>query len=390
MVLEELKKIQIEHGKSIREVKLVTGNLASIEESQQIDYLILSALPNDYTPTEGSVIGALEEQGISVKELSENKLIDFRPKYPVWVSRDIKGANFNRIVVYEPNLSTKEEPIETVYSNIRFIFSAIQRIEEKEKKDQSINIATSLLSTNSAGSDEATMLEELFFSAVQWAAMKFPFKNIYIDIYHTRLSTEELCNKWDICNEMYNSYDKLDFDNYHVYAEKAKRIIEERELPEYMTFRQAFAICVYTSSFYQTINSILRMNDTGSKDYKKLRPLLEALDSGLGNISFYKGNAYRAEVHMSDDRLAENSPGNYITNLAYTSTAYEPMEGAEDFDYQFIFNSHEGSIIEDFSFYPYEHEVLFYRQMNYLVLNVTETKFFLFECDETKRELRGG
>jgi len=48
--------------------------------------LIVSAFPNDYMPLPNTLIGALEDQGLSVAELAEDKSDDLRKTFGCWLS----------------------------------------------------------------------------------------------------------------------------------------------------------------------------------------------------------------------------------------------------------------------------------------------------------------
>jgi hypothetical protein len=57
--MELLDTITVRHQGNERLVILFAGDLARLSEREAVDVLIVSAFPNDYTPTQGSLIGAL-------------------------------------------------------------------------------------------------------------------------------------------------------------------------------------------------------------------------------------------------------------------------------------------------------------------------------------------
>jgi hypothetical protein len=71
-----------------------------------VDALVVSAFPNDYSPTESSLIGALHSRGINVGNLAAETEIDLRENFSCWLSKEIvtevPGISFKRILCFEP------------------------------------------------------------------------------------------------------------------------------------------------------------------------------------------------------------------------------------------------------------------------------------------------
>ena len=82
-----LDSLSIIHGEEERKISLYQGDLASLSENEAVDILVVSALPGDYTPTFGSLIGAIHNKGVSVAQLAENKLMDLRTISSCWLSQ---------------------------------------------------------------------------------------------------------------------------------------------------------------------------------------------------------------------------------------------------------------------------------------------------------------
>ena len=105
MALTVLNSMTIDHaGGGTRTIDLCHGDLTDLSSADQVDYIAVSALPGDYTPTPDSLIGALNAKGVSVQAESGNKAANYEPTMPCWVSQDLssKGLNFSRFVLFEP------------------------------------------------------------------------------------------------------------------------------------------------------------------------------------------------------------------------------------------------------------------------------------------------
>src|SRR4051812_18551508 len=115
------------NGGAKRVIELWQGDLTELSATERVDALVVSAFPNDYIPTPGSMIGALDRNGVSVLELSGDKDIDLRATMSCWLSRDIDTVNaelgFHRIIVFEPRV--RGEPPEVVGDIFRFLMPIV-------------------------------------------------------------------------------------------------------------------------------------------------------------------------------------------------------------------------------------------------------------------------
>ncbi len=89
-----------------KKIELLMGDLAAIPLEHDVDVLILSAFPDDYTPTPTSLIGALWAKGVSVAALAQDCGEDLRQTFSCWLSKPIgpehSELHFTRILCYEP------------------------------------------------------------------------------------------------------------------------------------------------------------------------------------------------------------------------------------------------------------------------------------------------
>ena len=90
--MHTLKSWPIWHRGILRKIDLCYGDLAELSQDEVIDILVVSAFPNDYSPTPKSLIGALHGRGISVAALSKDKAIDMREDFACWISKPIDSS----------------------------------------------------------------------------------------------------------------------------------------------------------------------------------------------------------------------------------------------------------------------------------------------------------
>ncbi|RBL90524.1 glycerol-3-phosphate dehydrogenase/oxidase [Chitinophaga flava] len=135
---------------------LYQGDLTHMKAvSEIVDYLVISSLPNDYSATAGSMIGALNDIGVSVAALAENKAADYRSSDYCWISQPISNQAFKRIICFEATQSG-----DGVAKQVPGIFTSLQTFAGTEA--QNIIVATSMVSTGSNGASPTTILTALF------------------------------------------------------------------------------------------------------------------------------------------------------------------------------------------------------------------------------------
>jgi hypothetical protein len=89
-----------------REFQLLHGDITKL--NFPIDLMIISSIDSDFTPTETSVIGALERnRRISIAELSKEPEFTLTQPMKLWVSRDTGDLEIRRIMCVEIPLRAK-------------------------------------------------------------------------------------------------------------------------------------------------------------------------------------------------------------------------------------------------------------------------------------------
>ena len=93
-------QLDIETRYGLRTFELYEGDLSAL--SQDVDVLALSAFSGHYTPSQGTVIGALYRNlGVSIKQMAMECEYDLRNAFSIWISRLLSGFKFKRILCVE-------------------------------------------------------------------------------------------------------------------------------------------------------------------------------------------------------------------------------------------------------------------------------------------------
>lgn len=115
-----LRSISVGSDNDARAIELYRGDLTTLSDDDAVDILVVSAFPDDFTATTGSLIGALNRAGLSVAELAANKAIDLRSERSCWLSVPVGPQHgFNRLLCFEPlKKGTPPELIDDVFDSL--------------------------------------------------------------------------------------------------------------------------------------------------------------------------------------------------------------------------------------------------------------------------------
>ena len=174
-----LDKIVIHHKSGEKRIELYHGDLTAMPVEHVVDVLIVSAWPDRYTPISGTVIGALNQKGISVTELATKKVADLRQTFSCWMSEEITlsdpGIQFRRILCFEPY--SRGEPAEVIGD----IFQSLMPFVDSDPPIT--KIAMSLVATGQQNVPLADILEPLIEAAVHWLELGLPVEVLKIVEY---------------------------------------------------------------------------------------------------------------------------------------------------------------------------------------------------------------
>lgn len=174
--MELLDNISVQAQGISKTVELWRGDLTDIPVAEAVDVLVVSAFPDHYAPTTGSLIGALDRRGLSVAKLAEDKEEDLRKSFGCWMSRELgqlaPGLEFHRILCFEPY--TKGRPTEVVGDIFRSLAPFLVG-------DQAIEtVAMPLVACGSIGEQPEAILPPLVHAAVKWMKLGLPLRRLKI------------------------------------------------------------------------------------------------------------------------------------------------------------------------------------------------------------------
>jgi hypothetical protein len=184
--MELVDTITVRHQGSERFVMLFVGDLASLPEHEAVDVLIVSAFPDDYTPTRTSLIGALARAGVSVAKLAQDKEVDLRRFSSCWLSRPIEQprVHFRRLLCFEPLYrGNAPEVVGDIFRSIVPFTTGSPPISQ---------VAMPLVASGNQGESPDVMIEALTDAAVHWLSVGLTLDRIKI-VIRDSADSQSLC-----------------------------------------------------------------------------------------------------------------------------------------------------------------------------------------------------
>lgn len=146
-------------------VSFYHGDLTAIRPEESVDLLVVSAFPDDYWPTNRSLVGALDAVGVSVRDLAANKAIDLRSESSCWLSNVVQESGrklgFKRILCFERSLRYSEKG-----TSVSDIFKSIFRLRSEGYNISSL--AMPIIASGDQGMDAAEMIVNMLNAILEW------------------------------------------------------------------------------------------------------------------------------------------------------------------------------------------------------------------------------
>lgn len=176
--------IEVAGPDGVRRIALYHGDLTELPEP--VDFLVISAFPEDYVAVPGTVIGSLASKGVSVAELAARKEHDLRQSCGFWVSEDLSASHpqlhARRLLCFEPG--TIGVAPQVVGEIFRGMFPFL-------KLDGSSSVAMSLIGAGSQRWEPHQIFRPLLESAMEWLRRGLPLNELKI-VVRSRSLAEKL------------------------------------------------------------------------------------------------------------------------------------------------------------------------------------------------------
>ncbi len=234
-----LKLPVIDLNNHTRSLEIFVGDVLSAENGQVIDLLCISAFPDDYVPTPGTIIKALAENNIFVAQEATNKARDFRKEWQSWISHPLKAKSIqiDRLLCFEHG--SQRDPASVVGNVFRAISEFIL-----ERPEQSMGvIRLPLLSTGNQRAEKSSMLEATLRQAYLHLRQGLPVERLQLvlwpndlEIHTILLNTGRLIERIQSEWRLINLADQLSYDYFISYrrmdlgvAEQVVKAIKSRQ-----------------------------------------------------------------------------------------------------------------------------------------------------------------
>jgi hypothetical protein len=171
-----LETISIASGGRRNTIELCSGDLTNVPPEHSVDVLVVSAFPDDYAASQGSLIGALARRGVSVAALARRKEVDLRQAFSCWLSPELTGrpagVPYKRILCFEP--AFRGSPPQVVGDVFRALAPFLAGTPPLH------SVAMPILAAGDQGYTVENMLEPLLEAAVTWMRTGMPLSLLKI------------------------------------------------------------------------------------------------------------------------------------------------------------------------------------------------------------------
>jgi hypothetical protein len=223
--MQILDRLDVTFQEQRRSIEIYHGDLTRLQKDHDVDILVVSAFPNNYIPTQNSLIGALDAVGVSVSNLANDKAEDLRKNFSCWISKELRGQipgiHFNRILCFEPFVTG--EPAEVVGD----IFQAL--IPYLEPAGRAVNIAMPLVSTGNAYVSVADMIEPLIDATIYYMKRGIPINKLMI-VEKSEYKAAEIRGAFSIIKRRYTQHSKASKFKYDLFVSYSRKNTRQTDI----------------------------------------------------------------------------------------------------------------------------------------------------------------
>lgn len=184
-MFELLATVPVHVGSDAKSISVYCGDLTSVPDEHSLDLLVISAFPDNYSPTSTSLIGALAAGGLSVDELAKNKLHDLREICNFWLSDRLRPSsgisNVTQIACFET--MRQGHPAELVGNLFRGLFPFLSL-------ESNAVVGMPLLAAGNQGSQPSVMFDAILDAAYHWMSIGLGIAELKIVILDSQLAQE--------------------------------------------------------------------------------------------------------------------------------------------------------------------------------------------------------
>ena len=190
--LKLVSKIPIQDASGFQHsLELLVGDVTQASPDAPVDLLAISAFPDEYWPSPGTVIHRLSERGISVSRLAESKAYDWRKGWQCWITDRIGKADLHisHLLCFEHQATGAPE---SLVGNI--FRSASEWLLSQAPKNAFIGtMRIPLLAAGLQGHDPRVMLRAIFQQAHLHLLGGLPVEKVQIVLHESSPHLFQLC-----------------------------------------------------------------------------------------------------------------------------------------------------------------------------------------------------
>lgn len=114
--MEKINSIDFDTPKGLRTVDFFHGDI--LKYTEDVDLLIVSVYGRSYEPVPGTLIGGLSDIGLKLDSMISDMEVDMRDPLSTFLTSDIHGQHFKRILFFEIKSQLNSKRINTTLADI--------------------------------------------------------------------------------------------------------------------------------------------------------------------------------------------------------------------------------------------------------------------------------